>query len=562
MSIASALDTQEAPNTEADLRLFEIHDRLGRILYRGYGESKKDYVQSLARRGMSFAGADLCGVELNSANLSGADFSGADLTGASFKGAQLSRAIFDNAILENTGFFGANLTSVRMRASCLDGTSFHGATMTNADLTGVKAQKARFDDVRGANIVLRCSALAATSFADARMSRIDLRGSNVAECDFSRADFRSSAQREGRIDILKQDLTAHAFVIGCKWDQAKIGDAHPKLLGDRRTGKVSEYGVLLTSALAIGIGVNTGIEALGQAVDLAGAVGSVLQNSSFGIGIVTAAALAREVAIDELKNHFEKLLRKTHLVAEATAQKIGVLARRKKDAVFAFTTPENAITLTRALRDADPEHFSGKGRIDAWTQAIRMPGLSVIVADKRNIDLALSHLILNREIGAKRGQDVVIYAADGPDESGRPCARVMRFGSDGTTVSIRYCGGTLVRMCVYDPAGRIDLVRSSSIEPFDLETSPSRRQEIRDFEKTLLARRGLTLEFPEATHDFDIAKDGTIFVFNQATRQLGNPAGPAIVRADGTALSKKAARQLLRDSAEEAPPTDTASPKP
>lgn len=106
-------------------------------------------LQSLARVGVTFDGADLRNAQLESANLTalslaGADFSNARLDNADFSGSNLFAAQFTHAQANNAIFDNANIVTARLADTHLRKASFVGATLSFVDFEEASLESADF----------------------------------------------------------------------------------------------------------------------------------------------------------------------------------------------------------------------------------------------------------------------------------------------------------------------------------------------------------------------------------------------------------------------------------
>jgi Pentapeptide repeats (8 copies) len=136
------------------MKLFELKNTRGELLWSGEADSIRDAVEKAVRSGARLVGANLEGANLAGARLVGANLYRVNLAGASLVGANLYRVNLAGANLyrvnlAGTSLVGANFKSARLGRANLEGANLAGASLVGANLEGADLEGANLE---GANL--------------------------------------------------------------------------------------------------------------------------------------------------------------------------------------------------------------------------------------------------------------------------------------------------------------------------------------------------------------------------------------------------------------------------
>ena len=140
------------------------------------------------RSGEGAGDQDMSGADFSGMSLEGADFKEAQLAGANFLHARLAGADFSQAGLDDAIFEGADLTGVNFTAADLNRTRFSAATLLRANLSDAVLTGANLVEADLSEAILCRAQLDTANLTHTRMTGADLARADLTNANLSRAD--------------------------------------------------------------------------------------------------------------------------------------------------------------------------------------------------------------------------------------------------------------------------------------------------------------------------------------------------------------------------------------
>jgi uncharacterized protein YjbI with pentapeptide repeats len=160
----------------------------------------RESVEDGARRGRSFAEADLGELDLSELDLAGLDLAqanlrktvlrasnlrGANLTGADLSGADLGGCDLTGAVLDDADLSGAKLPGALLTGMSLERADLSGLNLSGADLSGCKGAGADLSEANLSESKLVGASLPRADFDGCCLEDADLRRAEIPHADFS-----------------------------------------------------------------------------------------------------------------------------------------------------------------------------------------------------------------------------------------------------------------------------------------------------------------------------------------------------------------------------------------